>query len=641
MPPVGLAVTAFVVAQIVQPWPEGPILLTQRGLGPHGIVLSDVVLLAVVVMISLAWVRVALQQDGGVSPRRPRSPVVPLVGVVVLAWVGWLGANLLLASKDLRAGINTMESARARGNLADIASGNLLDEFAAAERQFARAHDRLTGPTWAPVRVLPFVGRQMRSLTALSSAATTVAGVGGDGVAEVRRLLAETPPGTAERSTLARKLAEVADLAHRRLASVTLGPRTALVPPLAARRGQLADQLEQLRGGLERGSVGGKAAAELLAGPRRYLLLAANNAEMRAGSGMVLSVGELETSGGVLRLGPMTSAETLLVPEGAVPLDGDLAARWGWLKPNVDWRNLMLSPRFDVSAALAAKMWVALGHDPVDGVIAVDPILLRALLAVTGPVVLDSRTISADTAVEYLVHGQYVEFPEGAQIAERREQLGALAGASLEAVNRTQAPLPALAEGLARAARGRHLLVWSSLPEEQAAWATLGVDGGLQPDSLAVSMLNRGGNKLDTFLAVSSDLSFEPDGDGTRGTLRVVLENRVPPGEPAYIAGPAAGSGVAKDVYLGLFTVTLPGSARNASIEGVAQLAVVGPDGPTRVVGMELAIPPGESRTVVVRFGLPGPQGSVLVEPTARFPATQWSSGSDRWADEGSHRVRW
>src|SRR5439155_12845771 len=128
------------------------------------------------------------------------------------------------------------------------------------------------------------------------------------------------------------------------------------------------------------------AVAGLLGGPHRYLVFAANNSEMRAGSGMFLSVGVMTTSNGTIELSDMEPTGDLPVPPGKVPISGDLAARWGWIKPTEDFRNLMVSPRFDLMAPLAAQMWQAVGRPPVDGVLALDPIMLRAMLAATGPV---------------------------------------------------------------------------------------------------------------------------------------------------------------------------------------------------------------------------------------------------------------
>ena len=459
---------------------------------------------------------------------------------------------------------------------------------------------------------------------------------------EVQRLLAaDRGGGPADRPALIEALAAEAARTDDRLASLQLGPREGLLPPLAHRRNQFSDELERLRTGLQRGAAGGRATADLLSGGGRYLVFAANNAEMRAGSGMLLSVGELEADGGVLRMGSMTTVENMLVPPGGAGLAGDLADRWGWLKPNEDWRNLMLSPRFDASAELAARMWVARGHRPVDGVIVVDPLVLQAVLAATGPIHVNGDTITAEDVVGRLLHDQYLRYPDDVQIATRREELGEVAQAAFGAVNGDRVSLPRLAAGLARAAGGRHLLVWSARPDHQAEWSAAGVDGGLRADSLLVSVMNRSGTKLDQFLDVSADLSYSREGADTRATLRVRIHNRVPAGQPAYIAGPRAGSGVGRDVYRGIVSATLPGFARDARVDGVEFPAVAGADGPTRVTGVQLDVGPGQEQVVVIRFLLPRHQGSLTVEPGARIPATRWTSGETAWSDDGARRVTW
>ena len=564
-----------------------------------------------------------------------------MVGVLLLVWTAWLLVTLALAARNVAEGTRELDMARALAQSGELAEGRPLPHLQRAASSFDQARAALAGTSIAPARVLPIVGRQMRSLLALSSAATTVAEVSGDGISAVQRLIGEGAVEGAARAALVRQLAEEATRAEARLATIDLGHTEGLFPSLARRHNRFADELEGLRAGLTRGAAGGRAAANLLTRSGRYLVFAANNAEMRAGSGMLLSVGELEVGAGVMRMGTMSTVESMLVPAGGAPLDGDLAERWGWLKPNEDWRNLMVSPRFDASAELAARMWVALGHRPVDGVIAVDPVALQAVLAATGPIVVDGAPISETDVVGRLLHGQYLQFSSDVEIGARREQLGAVAQAVFGAVNAGSVSLPRLAAGLARAAGGRHLFVWSANPHDQADWATAGLDGGLRTDSLLLSVLNRSGTKLDPFLAVSSELAFSAEGPDTRATLRVRVRNQVPAGLPHYVAGPRAGSGVGKDVDRGIVTATLPGFARAARVEGIEQVAVGGADGPTRVVGIQLDVGPGQEQVVVVRFLVPGREGSLVVEPGARVPATQWHAEGEAWSDEGSRRVAW
>jgi hypothetical protein len=361
---------------------------------------------------------------------------------------------------------------------------------------------------------------------------------------------------------------------------------------------------------------------------------------MRAGSGMFLSVGELVTGPEGIELGEMRSVTEVAVPPGAVPLEGDLAERWGWLAPNQEWRNLMTSPRFDVAAPLAARMWQAAGNQPVDGVLVLDPIALSGLLTATGPVTVDGRDIGPDDVVDDLLHDQYVGVPpEG--LDQRREQLGRIAEAAVEDLDAGDWSAPHLADGLAAAAAGRHLLLWSAATAEQAGWQALGVDGSIGPDSLSIAVLNRAGNKLDPFLAVSADLDFRAAGPDTDVTMRIELHNDAPEGEPSYVAGPVPGSGAGEGVYLGILSVTLPGGAREARFDGVGQLAVAGTDGPTRVVGFQLQLARGERRTVVARFRLPRSSGVVRVEPSARVPAILWTSAGMTWSDFSTRVLTW
>lgn len=71
LPVLALVVLAAFLAEVVQPWPEGPILLAPRGLGPHGIATSDVVVLALVVAGSALWLTWWGRTDG-LRSRRPR-----------------------------------------------------------------------------------------------------------------------------------------------------------------------------------------------------------------------------------------------------------------------------------------------------------------------------------------------------------------------------------------------------------------------------------------------------------------------------------------------------------------------------------------------------------------------------------------
>ena len=54
-PPAALVALAWVLAEVVEPWPEGRVLLTVKGLGPHGVTVSDLILLGILTVLTVAW----------------------------------------------------------------------------------------------------------------------------------------------------------------------------------------------------------------------------------------------------------------------------------------------------------------------------------------------------------------------------------------------------------------------------------------------------------------------------------------------------------------------------------------------------------------------------------------------------------
>ena len=109
-------------------------------------------------------------------------------------------------------------------------------------------------------------------------------------------------------------------------------------------------------------------------------------------------------------------------------MTGDLQRNWGWLSPSLDMRNLGTTPRFDVTAPLAARMWTALTGQPINGVIAIDVVGVRQLLEATGPVDVNGQEVSADNVGQYLLHDQYESLTDNAADAgDREDALGSLA----------------------------------------------------------------------------------------------------------------------------------------------------------------------------------------------------------------------
>jgi hypothetical protein len=377
----------------------------------------------------------------------------------------------------------------------------------------------------------------------------------------------------------------------------------------------------------------------ILKGPQNYLLLAANNAEMRSGSGDFLEAGLITTANGKLNLGSMVPTPSLLLPVGAVPVAGDLEARWGYLEPGVDWRNLGLTPQFDVNGALAARMWKASTGQQVNGVMALDVSGLQELLTVTGPVTLPGGTmVTSKTVDQLLLHDEYATASDN---TSRVNELGTLATAVMHSLETEPLGLHATVDALASATAGRHLMLWSANPATEKIWRSTGVSGELTSDSLVSDVINRGGNKLDQYLTVANTLTLAPHAGRTEATLTVTLANHTPAGQVQYIAGPYPGLGTTYGQYLGIVTVNLPDDVSALTL-GTGESAVVdGPEGPSLVVGVPVSILAGASQTVSFHFSLPQEHGQLTVMPSTRIPPESWKAGGATFTDAKTHVVTW
>jgi Protein of unknown function (DUF4012) len=303
-------------------------------------------------------------EPGGVTTperrrRTRRRRIAAAAGVLVALWVVAVVVDLVLAAEHLHHGTAEVQSARRSLSADGVLSGAPVGPLQAAASSFSAARDLLSSPLLWPVDVLPVAGRQLRSVQDLSGAALQVARTGVATVGRSQSLLRLPHTAGPDRVAALRQLAALASATHQALSGLDLGPDQGLISPVAHERNTFTNDLTQVRTTLERTTTAATAAAAIMEGPQTYLLLAGNNAEMRSGSGSFLEAGVVTTGTGELHLSGMIPTTSLTLPRGAVTVGGDLAARWGWLLPGVDWRNLGLTPQFDVTGPLAAAMWKA------------------------------------------------------------------------------------------------------------------------------------------------------------------------------------------------------------------------------------------------------------------------------------------
>ncbi len=585
-----------------------------------------------------------------VSPRefRRRALVAVLFLLVVWAvlgvWSAVSGARAALVGRD------QIQTVFDEHDLEAIARGDADDELREAQESFDDAAGSLGGWRVAPARWLPVIGRQLRSGHKLSVAASEMIDIGLGLTAEVRTISDRLDAGdlgiTDALVEVAAPLAEM----QQRAEAIDLGPDEALVGPLASARrtGQL--RYDELVDGLARASDGAQGLAAFLEGPSRYLLFAANTAQMQSGMGGLLSIGVVEVHNGDITVSGVRSVSDLPPPATPVPLEADYAARWGWLDPNLAWSSLGTTPRFDITASTAAAMWEATGAEPVDGVLAVDPVALSAVVSATGPVRIEGQQYGAGALLDYLVHGQYLTLTEDiyenwqtfaiAQ-AERRDHLASIAAQVVANITSDDVDGFDVMIQLADAARGRHVMFWSMDEVQQNAWRAAGVSGELEVDSMLLSLVNRSATKADFYVSMVATISIEESETVTEVVVEVEVTNAVPFGEPRYVAGPHPESDLSYGDHLAIVALNLPGWARNGRVDGDSNLALAGGDGATRVIGSWITVLRDSTETRVFRFELPPDVREFTVEAGARYPVTQWRYGNERFDDSSPRAIEW
>ncbi len=587
-------------------------------------------------------------QLGTIAPRRPRArrrAVIAATAILICAWLGWDAWQLKQAHDDIQRG-------RVAGRLVQGAGYEVILDgpgraaLAEARASFDAAADRLDSAALMPLRVVPVLGRQLRTSSALSGSVATALAAGASALDRLDAALdAALPSGPARPAALRRASVIAGDLGDE-LTSLDLGEAHGLIGRLADARAELVGDLAELTALVERTELVAAGLAEVFDGPGRWLLLAANSAQMQNGSGMFLSYAVMDVDAGRITIGDVTPTLDL-VPAAPVELDPDQAAIWPWMDPNGDFRHLGTTPRFDVTAATAARLFRAAGHGEVTGVLALDPFAVRSLLRITGPVDVDGQPMDADRVVQDLLHGQYAYFegpaPFDAAQAQRRDRLGLIARAAMDAFGRATSVDREGIEELVATAGARHLMAWSSEPAPQRAFEAAAIAGRLPEDGLLLSVLNRGGNKLDWSLLVDAELTFAPDAAGTLVEVRASLTNVTAPGEPVYVAGPYPGSGLAAGDYLGVAVLTVPGHASELEVVG-ADALVLGRDGDHLVIGSRVLVSPGATAQVIFRFRLPASARTLEIVPAARAQRTHWTlaegPGQEQvWEDEAPRRL--
>lgn len=560
-------------------------------------------------------------------------------------WVGGLLLVLGLAVAyqlwSIRADLQRSEDRIDRLSLETVAASEGIDGLAAPVLDpIRRADSRANGILLGAVARLPVIDDQVDALRDLTG---TVATVADEVEVQFEKLdaafeQASTPEGTV---ALADALLEATDALDASLDSLPPLDHDDLAGPLRSASADLEDALDrgsEKLADLREHIVTGR---DLLVGPTKVLVLAANNAEQRAGMGMHLSAGIVTIDRGEFTTGEFVPTQTLTgftdaraeYPAELKPIFEEI---WDYGR---EWRTVSSTPNFPVVGSIFDQLAEIVGFGPVDAVISVDGPALVGLLEATGPIEVEGRTVRADNVVERLLRDNYLEFASsGEGFHERRELQGEIASAIFSALTEREVDPLELASELADAAKGRHLLAWAGDRDLQALWESLGADGGLTEDSFMVSVQNATGSKRDYYLDPVMSLQALDDERTGRRRYRATATLYNPVVEPTAPIVEGTNPLVPPGQHRAYVTFTLPGAATSVDVVG-GSTSRMGTDGPTTLAAVWIRVPIGEERTAAVEFDLPLAERHIELLPSARVRPAEYTIGAQTLSDETATRV--
>ncbi|WP_121258910.1 DUF4012 domain-containing protein [Nocardioides ferulae] len=277
--------------------------------------------------------------------------------------------------------------------------------------------------------------------------------------------------------------------------------------------------------------------------PKQYLLVFQNNAEIRTTGGLPGAAALLEVTDGAIEMTQQaTGGQFGETPEPVLPLTdgereiyGDQLGRY-FLDAN-------FTPDFPRTADLMRTRWEQEFDHELDGVLMLDTVSLAYLLEATGPIDIGEVTLTAENAVDELLHGIYLREPDP---AKQDLWFAEVARTLFDRLSGGVGSPSALVDALSRAAGEGRMLVHSFDETEQGELAGTEVAGELITDPDAAPQVgfyvnDATGSKMSYFLRYDVQLDATYCQDGRQGlTGHATLTSTAPKDAadlPPYITG--------------------------------------------------------------------------------------------------------
>jgi hypothetical protein len=494
------------------------------------------------------------------QPRRPSARRVLLILALLFLALGAAGAiAVAIGALGVREELEDGRAALERGGRA-LVEGRISEATGAFEdalRSFRAADAEMNSGPSIFGRFMPVVGRTADVAAALADAGGHSAKAGIAMSTAIERL-----PGGMEAlapadgalpfdafSALGEPLEEARTETSLAVEVIRSSPDSPLPGQVADARRRALKRFEEVERALASWEAFARGLPEFAGGngPRRYLFLAENPAELRGTGGLWGAYSILRLEAGRLTFSGFRPIQSLRsLPSGAAPSPNPdyrrNYARWG--APGY-WLNTNMTPDFPSAARAALGMWEAIGGEPLDGVLTADPFTLEHLLGVTGPIRLSRPpvVVTNENVVPLLSNRAFARFPDS---RIRKALLGQVALAVFDRFLALEGRVVPRLRAMGRSVAEGHLKIYTVDPSMQQALVGSGLDNGLRPpggDLLGVIVNAAAGAKVDFFArrSVRHEVTLLPDSNSTALTVTKIENGAPTSGQPRYVIGPGIG----------------------------------------------------------------------------------------------------
>jgi len=396
-----------------------------------------------------------------------RRRVIATVGVVVVV------AAIVFIVEAVLAGL-ALNAAKKDGDqiVAALNAGDLESAQAAAhklEKDAGRARSLTGGPLWWTAAHIPWLGK---NLAAFQDTSQALDAIGSRSLPTLLHLADEVQNGTlrprggriapAAIAALAPEVKRAAVAIDGPAAKVAQVKASSLLPGISNLMKGVQERIGQARTAIDAAADAFQVLPRVLGGdgPRDYLLLVQNPAEIRASGGLPGTWALLHADRGRLTMTSTTFLGNLQQESAPTKITAEEAALFGSDFGRIP-NEITATPDFPRAAKIAAAIEKRRGVN-VSAVFSVDPIALAYVLQGTGPVPLrPGVTLTYGNVVPYLMNEIYrLEDP----IAQN-DAFALAAHKTFDALVKGQGNQVNAIRGLVQAVNRHRVFAWSADPE--------------------------------------------------------------------------------------------------------------------------------------------------------------------------------